>query len=89
MGIPAVRKRTRYGRMGNVIAWRAAPQGVGNAELIAFEPGPSNAIIQDAPGRSHEGSTDTGFLCAKRFPNEEDTSGALPIECHESLPRTL
>tara|TARA_R100000306_G_C4327204_1_gene118300 strand:+ start:314 stop:688 length:375 start_codon:yes stop_codon:yes gene_type:complete len=54
--------------------------------LTTLEPGPCDAIIQHPTSRTHKGPTFSRFLCAKGFSNEEDTSGALPIECHEPLP---
>ena len=72
--------------MGNVIAWRATPQGIGNAELTALEPGPCDTVIQHPTGWPYKGPTFSDFFDTKCLTNEEDTSGALPIECHESLP---
>jgi hypothetical protein len=53
--------------------------------LIALKPGTGNAVIQHPTGRPHEGLPGLCFLGTKRLTDEEDTSGALPIERHEPL----
>jgi|TARA_Y100000310_G_C20373652_1_gene664713 hypothetical protein len=63
----------------------AAPERVGEGELTALKPGTGNAVIQHSTGWPHEGPTGLRFFSTEGLADEEDTSGALPIERHKPL----
>ena len=64
VGFPAVGQGLGDRREGDVIVGWAAPEGIRNRELAAFEPGTGNAVVQHTTGWSHEGPTGLRFFGA-------------------------